>query len=332
MKEDVIWKYITSQLTEDEGLEALRWIKEDEQRIKVYQRLKRNYAFTGSSSHISDDTIDRLYTGMKKKMEIAPKQIKRFLFTVSKYAAVIAVTLVVGWFLFSREKASDVNNAKEARYTCLETLPGQSSKATLPDGTIVWLNSESKLEYSTQFGIGNVRDVKLLGEAFFDVTKDSVKPFQVLTREVTVKVLGTSFNVEAYGGEDVVTTLVEGKVELNNQAGIKLADLKPGHQAIYSSIDKKVELQEVDTEYYASWKDGYVTFSNVRLEEIAPKLERFYNVDIEFGSERSKNLKINGRAMRNVPVDHLFRVFKVTFGLNYEIQTSFEEKGKVYVY
>ncbi|MBI9060687.1 MAG: FecR domain-containing protein [Marinilabiliaceae bacterium] len=332
MKEDRIWKYIIGEGNDGERLETLRWIKSDAARVEDYHRLKRNYAISGQSSEISDKAIAQSYQVIRRQLDVAPKRFMRFFAVASRYAAVMAFTLIVGWLLFTKEDRFKSQLQGEMSYTTIETLPGQSSKATLPDGTVVWLNSESKLEYSTQFGIGNVRDVKLLGEAFFDVTKDSVKPFQVLTREVTVKVLGTSFNVEAYDGENVATTLVEGKVELDNQAGIKLADLKPGHQAIYSSIDKKVELQEVDTEYYASWKDGYVTFSNVRLEEIAPKLERFYNVDIEFGSERSKNLRINGRAMRNVPVDHLFRVFKVTFGLNYEIQTSFEEKGKIYVY
>ena len=329
MKEDLIWKYIIGELTQEEGLKALRWIKEDEHRIKEYHRLKRNYAFTGSSSHIPDETIDRLYAGMKKKMGVAPKRITRFLFEVSKYAAVMIVTLVVAWFVFSGEGDSD---EIKQRYTCMETLPGQSSKVTLPDGTVVWLNSESKLEYSAQFGLSAVRDVKLQGEAYFDVTRDTIQPFRVITDGITVKVLGTSFNVEAYEGEDVVTTLVEGKVQLNNQEGIKLTDLQPGQQAIFSSTNKSMELHEVDTEFYASWKDGYIIFNNIRLEDIAAKLERFYNVDIVFRNDRVKNLRINGRALRNVPVDHLFRVLDVAFGLKYEIHASMEEQGKIYVY
>lgn len=327
MNDELIWKYITGALSEDEKLKTLQWIRQDKERMQIYHRLKRNFALTGTSHHLAEDTVDRLYHDMWKKVKVVPMRTKRYLLEAAKYAAVALVTLTVGWFLFSSDKTSDCN-----MLTSMETLPGQSSKVNLPDGTVVWLNSESKLTYSTQFGTGTDRDVRLQGEAYFDVTRNEAQPFRVFTEEVVVKVLGTSFNVEAYEGEDVVTTLVEGKVELNNQAGVKLADLQASQQAIFSASNSKMKLQKVDTEFYASWKDGYITFNNIRLEEIAHKLERFYNVDIEFGSERSKDLRINGRALRNVPVDHLFRVFEVTFGLQYEIQTSFEEKGKIYVY
>jgi len=331
MKEDRIWKYIIGEGNDGERLETLRWIKSDAARMEEYHRLKRNYAISGQSSEISDKAIEKSYQVVRKQVDVAPKRFMRFFAVASRYAAVMAFTLIVGWLLFTKGDRFKSQLQGEMSYTTIETLPGQSSKATLPDGTVVWLNSESKLAYSMQFSLDGSRDVQLSGEAYFDVVSDATKPFRVKTDDIVVKVLGTCFNVEAYHGEDVITTLVEGKVELDNHHGEVLADLLPGQQAVYSVKNSTVALNEVDIEFYASWKDGYITFNNLRLEEIAPKLERFYNIDIVFNSQRSKDLKISGRALRHVPVDHLFQVLQVTLGLQYEIYPSLEERGKVIV-
>jgi len=331
MKEDRIWKYIIGEGDDEDRLKTILWIKADAERSKEYHRLNRNMALSGVSAHISDDKLEKVYQKCKQEIGIAPGQFKKYLFEVTKYAAVIFITLTLGWFLFPDRNVSDSGVDSELAFVTVENLPGQSTKTTLPDGTIIWLNGDSKLSYSTQFFAEEDRDVNLSGEAYFDVTHDASKPFQVMTDDVIVKVLGTSFNVEAFPDEDVVTTLVEGKVEINNLEGEYLTDLSSGQQVVYSKEDQRIIKRKVDTEYYASWKDGYITFNNFRLEDLAPRLERFYNIEIVFKNQASKDLKISGRALRNVPVDQLFQVLEMAFGLRYDIKPSLEGPSQIIV-
>lgn len=124
----------------------------------------------------------------------------------------------------------------------------------LSDNTRVHLNSGSSLRYPVRFA-GDIREVFLTGEGFFEVTKDEERPFVVKTEEVDVRVLGTSFNVNAYPDEKVVaTTLVEGKVRVGY--GSKNFDLDPGMQFVYDREDKTANVRTVDMELYTSWKDG----------------------------------------------------------------------------
>ncbi|SMO52413.1 FecR family protein [Saccharicrinis carchari] len=331
MNNEKIWKYINGELPEEEKASVLRWIKEKPERIAEYHRLKRDFSFSGSSDHITDESIARHYDTLLGRIQASGKKINGLFTELLKYAAVVALTFLTAYYIFSHSDQSSKDSSK-VLLTQVETMAGQSSKVTLPDGTAVWLNSASSLTYAADFGQHGQREVTLQGEAFFDVTRDTLKPFKVSTSEMVVKVLGTSFNMEAYDGSDVVTTLVEGKVQINSPGGTKLSDLKPGEQITLSLATNKLEIKEVDTRYYASWKDGYIILNNVRLEDIAPKLERFYNVNMVLKNKRVKDIVINGRGLRNMPVDQLMRVLKMTYGLDYKIESSLEEITKITVY
>jgi len=158
---------------------------------------------------------------------------------------------------------------------------GKRSDIRLADGTHVWLNSGSTLSYPTEFS-GSLREVYLSGEAFFEVTPNVKKPFYVNTRDVKIKVLGTSFNVCAYSDDNTVqTVLVRGKVtEGKNKKFANTIDLKPGERLIYNKIDKNLLKDKVDVRLYSSWIKGYLVFDNVQLKEVCIKLERYYNRDI----------------------------------------------------
>lgn len=331
MDNEKIWKYINGNLCEEEKISVLRWIKENPERIKEYHRLKRDFSFTGISDHITDESIAHHYDTLLGRIPASGKKINAFFTEMLKYAAVVAFTFLSAYYIFSHSDHSP-KDEPQTMLTQVETVAGQSSKVTLPDGTAVWLNSASSLTYAADFGLHGQREVTLRGEAFFDVTRDTLKPFNVLTSKMEVLVLGTCFNMEAYEGSDVVTTLVEGKVQINSPGGKKLSALNPGEQITLSLATKKIKIKEVDTQYYASWKDGFIILNNVRFEDIAPKLERFYNVNMVLKNKRVKDILINGRGLRNMPVDQLMRVLKMTYGLDYEIESSLEEITKITVY
>src|SRR5690606_18205210 len=136
---------------------------------------------------------------------------------------------------------------------------GGQYRITLPDGTMVWLNSETKLIFPTRF-VGKERKVKLIGEAYFEVAKNINQPFIVESRGMEVLVTGTEFNVSAYeGASESFTTLIEGSVEIHNN-GKESIRLTPGQQAYQRAGSMDIQKRQVDVNAIVSWKKGYFSF------------------------------------------------------------------------
>ena len=188
----------------------------------------------------------------------------------------------------------------------METLTGMEYTLTLSDGTQVYLNAESRLKYPVVFR-GAERVVELSGEAYFKVSKDALRPFIVEMNGVNVRVLGTSFNVRSYADEgQVVTTLVEGKVKVNDQ------DIVPGEQAVYSKNDGSTTVRQVEVEQYVAWQEGTFVFRNERLENIMKTLGRWYGVEFHFLDERAKEIRIGARFGRYDDMQPIIDMIKKT--------------------
>ena len=174
-------------------------------------------------------------------------------------------------------------------YNKMETLTGMEYTLALSDGSLVYLNAETSVKYPVVFGESE-RMVELDGEAYFEVAKDASRPFIVRMNGVDVKVTGTSFNARAYRNEGkVVTTLIEGRVEVNGKA------IVPGEQARYEVGNGDLEIAKVDVEHFVAWKEGYFVFRNERLEDVMRTLARWYKVEYHFMDEASKDVRIGAR-------------------------------------
>lgn len=148
---------------------------------------------------------------------------------------------------------------------------------TLSDGTKVWINAESEIKYPVVFG-PDKREVFITGEAFFEVVKDSLRPFIVHTPNAQTTVLGTSFNVMAYPDErHTEITLLKGAVVV--EAAGRNQYIKPGQQVQVDNVSKEMNCREVNAGRYASWKDGLFDFEGMKLEDLAVELSRWYDVD-----------------------------------------------------
>jgi hypothetical protein len=175
---------------------------------------------------------------------------------------------------------------------------GNQSKLTLADNTVVWLNAGSRLVYPTAFS-GKTREVLLFGEAYFEVTKNAEKPFIVKTSDIQIKVLGTHFNVSAYAEDKVIqTVLQEGSVELSkNDAGIfgERIIMKPNQMASFSKTTSETALSNVDASYYILWTKGLLSFDEVDFDRILKKVERFYNISVDFSEPTFRAIRISGK-------------------------------------
>ncbi|MCQ4873601.1 FecR family protein [Butyricimonas paravirosa] len=191
--------------------------------------------------------------------------------------------------------AHEVKDEKEIRNT-MQTLTGMEYTLTLSDGTKVYLNAESKIDFPVSFK-GVQRVVELSGEAYFEVAKDAEHPFIVKTLDLSVKVLGTSFNLRAYEDEKAVTTtLAEGKVQVFD--GQKFKDIIPGEQVVYEKATKSMLVSQVEIARYTSWRDGKFIFRNERLEDIMMYLARWYNVQYKFMDDKVKDIRIGAKLNR----------------------------------
>ncbi len=157
----------------------------------------------------------------------------------------------------------------------LTTPKGGTYAVTLPDGSRVWLNSASTLKYPSRFE-NDERVVEIAGEGFFEIERDSKRPFKVRSERQEIEVLGTIFNVAAYADEEETrTTLVEGRVRVGSNHV-----LRPGEQAI--TRGGTTTIAQVDTESATAWKDGYFVFDNEPLHSILRKVGRWYDVEIQY--------------------------------------------------
>ncbi|NOU60856.1 FecR family protein [Marinifilum caeruleilacunae] len=217
------------------------------------------------------------------------------------------------------QKRSD-NNKTQLTYNTIIIPKGGEYKLTLMDGTRIWLNSNSKLRFPSEFGSG-VRKVDLEGEGYFEVAKDPAHPFVVDVNKAQVKVLGTSFNVNAYPDlNEIVTTLVEGKVEVRDTIFGSKDQLMPNDQYLFNRVTGKAKKHVVDTDVFTAWKDGRFVFEDESLEKIMMRLSRWYDVEIIFLNESVRDLRFTGDLTRYDNIDQILELIELTKKVKFTIK------------
>ena len=188
----------------------------------------------------------------------------------------------------------EVNEEIEEKpvYHTISTPVGGEYHFTLADGTMVWLNSSSRLTFPTRF-TGDAREVLVEGEVYFGVQHDESKPFIVRVNDVSVRVLGTEFCISAYPeNEGVMTTLVRGAVQVTS--GNNQVVLKPGYQAVVDQYSGAISQRAVELSLYTSWVRGIFEYENMELNDIMVQLARWYDVQFTFSASECKERRFTG--------------------------------------
>lgn len=255
-------------------------------------------------------------------------------------AASVAAIITICLFVFL--PAAKVNKPVSLAENTVSTKAGSKSKIQLPDGTQVWLNGDSKIEYNENFN-GKFREVKLTGEAFFDVVKNKEKPFIIHTSEMDVRVLGTAFNVRSYPGESTTeTALIRGSVEIflrknpykkyllkPNDKLVLLNNITPAADSTNpDDIEKqtvrmkKVRLDKAGTDVVETmWVKNKLAFDNEQLEKILSETERWYNVKIELKNEKAKLFRFSG-VFENKPLTDVMEALCLAAHLHYQVKDA----------
>jgi len=220
---------------------------------------------------------------------------------------------------------SDLLQDQVAELTA-STAKGQTYQFTLPDGTKVWLNADSKLEFPSSFVNSKTRSVKLSGEGYFEVAKDKSHPFMVATDKQEVEVLGTHFNINSYADEvSIKTTLLEGSVRINTLPRIGVSGagivIHPGEQATLNAASG-ISVKRVDADAAIDWKEGVFVFDKAGLDEIMKKVARWYDVEVADQRAVKTALTFSGRMSR---YDNISKVLS-KLALTGEVQFKIEGK------
>lgn len=231
----------------------------------------------------TDYLLDRIHHLIHLKEQDEPISLKkRFIRGYSLVAAVLLVPVLLSalWFYIHDENTQKAGDLQPVVSTIMAPL-GSRVSFNLPDGTTGFLNSGSTLTYSMPFS-GN-RSVKLRGEAWFDVMNDQLHPFQVRVDTSLIQVLGTSFNVSAYPEDKIIdVVLAEGSVAFKAKPAASPVVLKPSERLIYNGDEIKIE--KTDPQKYYGWTQGKLVFRGDNMAEVARRLERWYNIEVEVAS------------------------------------------------
>lgn len=231
-------------------------------------------------------------------------QLRKTSFSYLKIAAAIAV--IVSFSVLLNSKREEVDNIFfPLKYTTLTTKAGKRSRVDLSDGSVIWLNSGSSISFNNRYNKKN-REIILNGEAFFEVTKGSM-PFFVKTGKLRTKVLGTTFNIQAYpSSKNIEVALLTGKIWLNT--GKQNAVLVPNQSVVFDRLSEKLgPVKDEQTSGRAAWKDGTFVFNDTPLDEVFQRLQRAYDLDFDIQGKRIRNLKFNGKFNMNEPAEEIIK-------------------------
>ena len=312
--------FMRGETSPDEEQILSDWLHSQEAKEQLSNYYQETWK--GSNNKLIAEVQGRMFERVKSQMHNAVQELNRRkqkrtmrIRRLFQYAAVILLIIIagIGGHLYTVSQTEPT--ATDKSYL-VQTEKGQRANITLPDGTVVWLNSYTQLHYNANYG-ATQRVVSLIGEAYFEVAKDKEKPFIVETAGMNVEALGTTFNVKAYREDSqIIETLFSGSVRVSSDRDNVI--LSPDENATFERRSGKLAIHKPDNSSYAKmWRNNDLVFNGETLEEIAVLLNRMYNVQIAFKSERIKQYCFSGVICNN-SLDNVIELISLTSPITYE--------------
>lgn len=310
----MIWNFFEGKCSDEEKKTVLAWVNESKQNMEQFLKLEEIY-FLGRHN-ISDEKCDRAKQKFQQRIENQEKgrKLKSIrLYSIMRYAAVFVGVLVLSIFAylhFSNENNSMIRFA---------TAEGETKQLVLPDGSKVWLNENTSLEYPENFE-DDIRLLSLNGEAYFEVTSNKHKPFVVKGSTMQIEVLGTKFNFKSSDKCRIAeASLLEGEIKASGNANEGLITLSPGQKVELNTYTRQMKVSNTDAEIDAIWHNDFVQLKNANIYDIALMLERIYNVNIVLSPEINKGNTYSGVLQKKKNIDEVLDILSHTIHFNYVI-------------
>lgn len=300
MEKEKLHRFFAGITSLEEGMSIRAWMEASEENKRAFYKERK--LFDALMLHNDQAANDKLST----------KQTPKLLLQWLKVAAIVLLTLAFN-SLYQEYKSS-----KETIAMNTVSVPaGQRTNVTLPDGTNVWLNARTTLQYPATFN-KKQRTVLLKGEAYFDVAKNKEVPFVVRTDRYDIEVLGTQFDVDAYPDrKEFETTLMKGSVKITaQQSPEQTVTLSPEHKACLK--DGQLTVTKVDDFNPYRWKEGLICFKDEPFETIMEDFEKYYGIRIIINNKNVLKYSYNGKFRQADGIDYALRVLQRDIHFKYE--------------
>jgi transmembrane sensor len=346
MNAEHLKKYCDNKCNEEELNYLLDWIESNNDSPETRSLFEGIWEGNDDKLHLDEAEYDRILDKIHHKVNLIESTYNNDISLINKESrrkkvifgnillkvAAFLLLPVLGLSLFMTIKYISVKHNQYAfskSYNEVFSSVDAITKVSLPDGTSVWLNHNSKLKYPSIFE-GDNRTVELTGEGYFEVVHNSLKPFIVRVGEIQVVATGTTFNILGYPGEDKIeTSLIEGKVILQNlqpdKKPVTILSMEPSYLAIYKNTNKEVTTQRISDERTYSWKEGKLIFKKEPMGEVVKKLSRWFNIDIQIEDPRLYELTYTATFVHET-LPQVLELLTMVTPINYTISNR-EEKS-----
>lgn len=320
----LITKAISGNAGNEEIAQLNRWLAESDDHQKIYANSLKTWHASETwlaPENVQQDKI-KIITEVNRNLLFQSRKSKRRS-VVYLVAAILAfpIAIAISSLFFINPLSGRINQT-----VCEVSAPaGHISKCKLPDGTEVWINSGSKITYNSSGFNGEIREIQLYGEAYFDVAKNKQRPFYVRSGLADVKVTGTSFNVKAFSdSKSFETVLTEGSIELElkGEHANQYVKVKPGERAVFDTEQKKLLVQDVDARIYSAWRNGQIIFQDATLSDLIKELERIYDVKFRLSDPNLGGYRFRGTFSYDNNLINALEKFKVTAHISYHIENK----------
>lgn len=308
--EGMLVRYYNGELTAEQTAEVEAWVDSSSANRKTAEQVW--YLCFAADALDAKRTTDTGAALRRVRTRIRAERWRGMLRRAERAAAMLLLPLaaLTAWLL--ARTGGELDSMIEIRSTT-----GMVTAVTLPDNTCVWLNSDSYLRYPARFG--RERRVTLYGEGYFNVAKDPAHKFVVEARSTEIEVYGTEFNVEAYEGDYIRTTLVSGRVgvsyeDVNHRR--QILRMMPDQQAIYNARTGVMYLNEADVTCNTSWKEGKIVLHNTSLEDALRMIGNKYNVQFLIRNDALRSNKFTG-TFSNQSLDVILRYFNLSSNIRF---------------
>lgn len=315
--DELIFKYFRNKCSVSEKEQFYTWIEQNEENRKYFLHLRQlwDLQVLADKSNINLLRTEMAYGEIVKRLKLKSKGFARskVLIPLLKYAAVFALLIATTLFFYFTYYRSQ-------KWVEIIVPVGERKQLTLPDRTVVYLNSSSSFSYPDNFGHSK-RSVKLNGEGYFEVQHQNGIPFEVETEHAKIIVTGTKFNLYAYNQDSTFeAALLEGKIEfLGNEPEAFRLKIKPRQKLIYNTRSTEKDLiDNIDPETAASWISGIYDFSNITFGELMQRLEKLYNVKFKVQNPSILGYGCTGKFRQDENILDILKVIAATSSFNYK--------------
>jgi ferric-dicitrate binding protein FerR (iron transport regulator) len=310
----LVSKVLAGEASEQERLRLRELLQNNDKDTLLYNRIKEYWnTDVILDKSLSESVDNKIWTSIGANKQENPKTVKyNFAYRFYRVAAIFLLLLSVGTFIYYH------TNPAHSYTFAAQDIP---VNYVLQDGSIVKLNKNSSLTFASGFG-KKYRQVDLKGEAYFEVKKDAVKPFRVMTQGTETEVLGTTFNVRSDNDKKEVTvTLVDGSVRFEAEQCTEI--LIPQEEIVYSISSDSYSKQLTDLQYNTAWTKGRYVYPNITFGELAKKLEHIYNITILLNDSQIKNRKVSASFIIEQPIEEILSALENELKFKFVVKDRF---------